>query len=58
MAIAQATLAVLILRFGVGIEAAKLGVLFGIAILTSLTFVAIHQALIALLGGHRDVSLN
>lgn len=51
MAIAQATLAVLILRFGVGIEAANLGVLFGIAILTSLTFVAIHQALIALLGG-------
>lgn len=50
MAIAQATLAVLILRFGVGIEPANLGGLFGIAILTSLTFVAINQALIALLG--------
>ncbi|KQQ03525.1 MULTISPECIES: YhgE/Pip domain-containing protein [unclassified Rathayibacter] len=49
MAVAQGVLAALVLRFGVGIEASNLPGLIGIAVLTSLTFVAINQALISLL---------
>ncbi|QWL29492.1 YhgE/Pip domain-containing protein [Rathayibacter toxicus] len=49
MAVAQGVLAALTIRFVVGIEAANLPGLIGIAVLTSLTFVAINQALIALL---------
>lgn len=49
MAVAQGVLAALVLRFGVGVEASNLPGLIGIAVLTSLTFVAINQALIALL---------
>tara|TARA_R100000365_G_C2746662_1_gene76030 strand:- start:630 stop:1394 length:765 start_codon:yes stop_codon:yes gene_type:complete len=45
----QAVLAVLAIRFAVGIEPANLSGLIGIAVLTSITFVAINQALIALL---------
>lgn len=47
--VAQAVLAVLMLRLGVGIDAAHLAGLIGIAVLTSVTFIAINQALIALL---------
>ncbi|MCJ1686863.1 YhgE/Pip family protein [Rathayibacter sp. VKM Ac-2927] len=49
MAVAQGVLAALVIRFGVGVEMAQLPALMGIAVLTSLTFVAINQALIALL---------
>ncbi|MDY0914405.1 YhgE/Pip domain-containing protein [Rathayibacter festucae] len=49
MAVAQGVLAALVIRFGVGVEMAQLPALIGIAVLTSLTFVAINQALIALL---------
>ncbi|WP_146076226.1 YhgE/Pip family protein [Rathayibacter rathayi] len=49
MAVAQGALAALVIRFGVGVEASNLPGLIGIAVLTSLTFVAINQALIALL---------
>ncbi|SMH43727.1 putative membrane protein [Rathayibacter oskolensis] len=49
MAVAQGVLAALVIRFGVGVEAANLPGLIGIAMLTSLTFVAINQALISLL---------
>ncbi|MWV58691.1 YhgE/Pip domain-containing protein [Rathayibacter sp. VKM Ac-2754] len=49
MAVAQGVLAALVIRFGVGIEAANLPGMIGIAVLTSLTFVAINQALISLL---------
>ncbi|PPF13242.1 YhgE/Pip domain-containing protein [Rathayibacter sp. AY1A5] len=49
MAVAQGVLAALVIRFGVGVEASNLPGLIGIAVLTSLTFVAINQALIALL---------
>ncbi|QHC65616.1 ABC transporter permease [Rathayibacter sp. VKM Ac-2759] len=49
MAVAQGVLAALVIRFGVGVEAADLPGLIGIAVLTSLTFVAINQALISLL---------
>ncbi|GAA3886842.1 hypothetical protein GCM10022381_31150 [Leifsonia kafniensis] len=50
IAVVQATLAVLAVKFAVGIEIANLPGAFGIAILASLTFMAINQALIALLG--------
>lgn len=49
MALSQGVLAALVIRFGVGVEASNLPGLIGIAVLTSLTFVAINQALIALL---------
>ncbi|AND17592.1 YhgE/Pip domain-containing protein [Rathayibacter tritici] len=49
MAVAQGVLAALVIRFGVGVEASNLPGLIGVAVLTSLTFVAINQALIALL---------
>ncbi|QHC57653.1 YhgE/Pip domain-containing protein [Rathayibacter sp. VKM Ac-2760] len=49
MAVAQGVLAALMLRFGVGVDMAHFPALVGIAVLTSLTFVAINQALIALL---------
>ncbi|NRG41233.1 YhgE/Pip domain-containing protein [Rathayibacter sp. VKM Ac-2835] len=49
MAVAQGVLAALVIRFGVGVDMAQLPALMGIAVLTSLTFVAINQALIALL---------
>ncbi|MBF4463141.1 MULTISPECIES: YhgE/Pip family protein [unclassified Rathayibacter] len=49
MAVAQGVLAALVIRFGVGVEATNLPGLIGIAVLTSLTFVAVNQALIALL---------
>ena len=50
MAVTQSLLVVLMVRFGVGIEPANLAGLAGIVLLTSLTFVAINQALIALMG--------
>lgn len=50
MAVAQSILAVLILTGPVGIHVVNPWGLWGIALLTSLTFVAINQALIALLG--------
>ncbi|MGF3054434.1 YhgE/Pip family protein [Microbacterium sp. YY-03] len=50
MAVAQSVLAVMILTGPVGIHAVNPWGLWGIALLTSLTFVAINQALIALLG--------
>ena len=50
MAATQSLLVVLMVRFGVGIEPANLAGLAGIVLLTSLTFVAINQALIALMG--------
>lgn len=50
MAAAQSVLLVAIVRFGLGIEFANLPGALGIALLTSLTFFAINQALIALLG--------
>lgn len=50
IALAQSLLVVLIVRLGVGIEPANLAGLAGIVLLTSLTFVAINQALIALMG--------
>ncbi|MDN3310802.1 YhgE/Pip domain-containing protein [Microbacterium oryzae] len=49
MGVAQGVLAALVLRFAVGIEATNLPGLIGIAVLTSVTFIAINQALIALL---------
>jgi len=50
MALVQSLLVVLVMRFGVGIEPVSLPGLAAIIALTSLTFVAINQALIALLG--------
>lgn len=50
MAVTQSLLVVVMVRFGVGIEPANLAGLAGIVLLTSLTFVAINQALIALMG--------
>lgn len=50
MALVQSALMVIIVHFGVGIEFADLPGAFGIALLTSVTFFAINQALIALLG--------
>lgn len=50
IAVVQATLAVLAVKFAVGIDIVNLPATFGIAILASLTFMAINQALIALLG--------
>lgn len=50
MGVAQSLLAVLILHAAVGVEAAHLGALTGLVVLTSLTFFAVNQALIALLG--------
>lgn len=50
MAVAQSVLAIAILLGPVGIHAVNPWGLWGIALLTSLTFVAINQALIALLG--------
>lgn len=50
MGIVQSTLAVLVLTRGIGIEPVNTWGLFGMMVLTSLTFVAINQALVALLG--------
>ncbi|MFT2816720.1 YhgE/Pip domain-containing protein [Leifsonia sp. A12D58] len=50
LAVIQAIAAVLIVRYAVGIEMANLPGALGIAALASLTFMAINQALIALLG--------
>jgi len=48
--IAQALLMVLVLRFIVGVEIARMPELVAWSVLTSLAFVAINQALVALLG--------
>jgi len=50
MALAQSLLVVLVVRLGVGIEPVSFGGLAALVALTSLTFVAINQALIALMG--------
>ncbi|MBP1327186.1 putative membrane protein [Leucobacter exalbidus] len=50
MALVQSMLMVGVVHFAVGIELENLAGAFGIALLTSLTFFAINQALIALLG--------
>lgn len=50
MGVVQSALAVLALTLGVGIEPVNPWGLFGMMVLTSLTFVAINQALVALLG--------
>ena len=47
----QALLLVAVLHFGVGVQAARLPLLAGFAVLVSLTFAAINQALIATFGG-------
>jgi len=49
MGVVQGLLAALVIRFGVGIEVVDLPAFIGIAVLTSVTFIAINQALIALL---------
>jgi putative membrane protein len=50
MALVQSALMVTIVHLALGIDASDLGGLFAIAALTSLTFVAINQALVSLLG--------
>jgi putative membrane protein len=50
MGVAQSALAVLILRFGVGLEVSNFWGLAGIMALSSLAFFAVNQALVALFG--------
>ncbi len=50
LGLAQALAAVLVLRFWVGIPMADLAAVGGIAVLTSLTFMAVNQGLVGLLG--------
>lgn len=50
MGVAQAILAACVLHFWVGIDVTNLPGILGVAVLASVTFMAINQALIALLG--------
>lgn len=50
MAAAQATTVVLVLRYAVGVPVANLPGLWALAVLASMAFLAINQALVALLG--------
>ena len=50
MAATQATTVVLVLRYAVGVQVANLPGLWALAALASMAFLAINQALVALLG--------
>jgi putative membrane protein len=50
MGVVQSALMVTIVHLALGIEAASLGGLYAIAVLASITFVAMNQALVSLLG--------
>ena len=50
LGIGQAVLLAVLLQFGVGIQAASTWALLGVAVLASLAFVAVNQALVGLLG--------